>query len=113
MGQSKDQTLKERLFEHDLSGEGTSTFFRNIGAVLGYRPERGTLVGKSNQNNYAFTYEDKIKIVSWIDGNIRVCWRETKPCYLDGYEKYLIQKLYPLLKFKTQSPEIQATERNT
>ena len=97
VGQSKI-SLEKRLIWQDLSGKkGHSTFFRSIGAVLDYSPERGSLVGKKNQNNYVFTDEDKKEIVNWIETHIRIRWRETEPCILDDCEKYLIQILYPLL----------------
>ena len=98
VGKAKRQSLKERLVRQDLSGErGSSTFFRSIGAVLGYKPEYGSLVGKKNKNNYVFTDEDKKIIVNWIDTFIRVRWRETETSALDECEKHLIQNLYPLL----------------
>ena len=100
VGRAKKQTLKVRLIEQDLSGKGNSTFFRGIGAVLGYRPKRGSLYGKINQNNYVFTEDDKLKTVNWIDTFIQVRWCKTEPSVIDVCEKYLIQNLYPLLNEK-------------
>ena len=98
VGKAKRQSLKERLVRQDLAGEGgSSTFFRSIGAVLGYKPEFGSLVGKQNNYNYVFTEEDKKKIVNWIDTFIRVRWIETEVSALDEREKQLIQSLCPLL----------------
>src|SRR5947209_2881242 len=40
------RSLQGRLIEQDLWHRNPSTFFRGIGAILGYRPAVGSLVGK-------------------------------------------------------------------
>ena len=52
------KSLKKRL-NQELRAKGHGTFFRSLGAVLGYTPEKGSLVGKRNQNNYRFSKEDE------------------------------------------------------
>ena len=111
VGQSKI-SLEKRLIWQDLSGQkGHSTFFRSIGAVLDYRPEQGSLVGKKNPYNYVFTDEDKKEIVNWINTHIRIRWRETEPYVLDDCEKYLIQNLYPLLNLKHNPRKCELLEK--
>ena len=45
------KSLAKRLIEQDLTHKNPSTVFRGLGALLGYRPIRGSLHGKKNQNN--------------------------------------------------------------
>ena len=101
VGQAQCQSLRTRLIQQDLSGIGNSTFFRGVGAILGYRPESGSLHGKKNQNNYVFTQDDKKKIVDWIDTFIQIRWHViTETNVINDCEKHLINELYPLLNWK-------------
>src|SRR4051794_32840843 len=59
------RSLFERLVQQDLRHCHPSSFFRGIGAVLGYRPPIGSLVGLRNQNNYKFSKDDTDAIVTW------------------------------------------------
>ena len=51
LGEATGQTLRRRFFRNELRGHGHGTFFRSLGAVLGYRPPAGSLLGKANQRN--------------------------------------------------------------
>ncbi|GGG66216.1 GIY-YIG nuclease family protein [Epilithonimonas arachidiradicis] len=93
VGKAQGQTLKERL-NQELFAKGHGTFFRSIGAVLGYLPEAGSLHGKSNQNNYKFIKEDQKKIIFWIENNLEIAVFKTSNF---EEEKHLICKLKPLL----------------
>lgn len=97
IGKAKDQTLKERLYEQELNAIGHGTFFRSIGAVLGYRPEKGSLANKKNKCNYKFSPEDTKKIISWIKNNLEVSWVEVNRDF--SIEKQLIQTHFPLLNW--------------
>ncbi len=112
LGKAKTQTLGERLIEQDLSGKGPSSFFRSIGAVLGYKPGRGSLVGKSNQNNYVFTAQDKRKIIDWIDCCIRVRWHAIPEAeFIDCCEKHLIKNLCPLLNLNNNPKKFEPLKK--
>jgi hypothetical protein len=74
IGDATGQTLKKRFLRNELRGRGHGTFFRSIGAVLGYRPLVGSLVGKANQRNYRFSPTDTVAIVEWINDNLEVSW---------------------------------------
>ena len=65
-------SLFERLIQQDLRHKSPSTFFRGIGAVLGYRPPSGSLVGKSNQKNYGFSPADTRAIIAWNQEHLSV-----------------------------------------
>jgi hypothetical protein len=73
------QSLQKRLIQQDLYHNSPSTFFRGLGAVLGYRPPRGSLVGKKNQNNYKFSGPDTLAIVAWIESHLSVGVIEEAP----------------------------------
>lgn len=74
IGEATGQTLAKRFLGNELRGRGHGTFFRSIGAVLGYRPPVGSLIGKGNQRNYRFSAEDTLAIVRWINVNLEVAW---------------------------------------
>jgi len=65
-------SLRKRLFEQDLRHKSPATFFRGLGAVLGFRPQPGSLVGKRNKRNYKFSSADTNAIIEWINANISV-----------------------------------------
>jgi len=67
------QSLNSRLGQ-ELRAKGHGTFFRSIGAVLGFTPEKGSLIGKRNQNNYKFSKINEQKIIKWINENLLVNW---------------------------------------
>lgn len=89
-------SLHERLLEQDLRHGRPSTFFRGIGAILGYRPQSGSLNGMSNQNNYKFSTSDTAEINRWMAANLSVNWVEESPA-LASFEKALIRAHQPLV----------------
>lgn len=91
-----NRNLKKRLLRNELRGEGHGTFFRSLGAILGFKPPKGSLVGKVNSYNYKFSSEDQGLIVSWIDNNLLVNWIELKEG-LKQTEALLIETIKPLL----------------
>lgn len=90
------QSLRKRFLGQELRARGHGTFFRSIGAVLGYRPEPGSLLNKKNQNNYTFSQDDEKKIIKWINQNLIVNWIATEGD-LKGIENKLIKEHLPLL----------------
>ncbi|SFN53767.1 GIY-YIG nuclease family protein [Salegentibacter flavus] len=89
------KSLRKRL-NQELRAKGHGTFFRSIGAVLGYVPEKGSLVGKRNQNNYRFAKGDEKKIIAWINENLRVNWVQLEED-LSSFEAVLLNEQLPLL----------------
>ena len=94
IGEAKNN-LRRRLGQ-ELLANGHGTFFRSLGAVIGYRPARGSLADKANKNNYTFVPDDEAAIIRWITDNLEVSWLE-----LDGdvheTEVRLIHESGPLL----------------
>lgn len=90
------QSLKKRFLGQELRANGHGTFFRSIGAVLGYRPIPGSLREKKNKNNYAFSKQDELKIIKWINANLLVNWIAFNGS-LNGIENELIREYVPLL----------------
>lgn len=99
LGEATGQTLRRRFLGNELRGHGHGTFFRSIGAVLGYRPPVGSLVGKANPRNYRFSPADTALIVDWINAHLEVSWT----AFADGIhasEVTLIRKHTPLLNLR-------------
>jgi hypothetical protein len=92
------QSLNKRLMQ-ELRAKGHGTFFRSLGAVLGYTPPKGSLVGKRNQNNYKFSLSDQNAIIAWINEHLLINWIATEPEML-SIEKNLIQGQKPLLNLQ-------------
>jgi len=89
------RSIEKRLGQ-ELWAKGHGTFFRSLGAVLGFRPEPGSLVGKMNQSNYRFSIKDEESIVKWIHNNLLINWIEISDS-LNMYEDQLIKTHLPLL----------------
>ncbi len=88
-------SLYRRMLLQELRAVGHGTFFRSIGAVLGFCPPANSLLNKKNKRNYTFSPEDEAKIIHWINKNLLVNWVQTgEPL---KYEKHLIEKYLPLL----------------
>lgn len=90
------QSLYKRFLNQELRAKGHGTFFRSIGAVLGFKPLKGSLKNKSNKRNYKFSQSDELKIIDWINKNLIVNWVEFQESF-DEFETTLIQRYLPLL----------------
>lgn len=93
----KGDSLRERLWEEELNHKRPATFFRGIGAVLDYLPPKGSLIGKSNQNNFKFSPEDTEAIKEWMRRSLQVKWVALEPAKILEIEKSLISKYRPLM----------------
>ncbi|WP_458040931.1 MULTISPECIES: GIY-YIG nuclease family protein [Bacteria] len=93
------QSLSRRFVGQELRGRGHGTFFRSIGALLGYRPPTGSLIGKGNTRNYRFAPADNQAIVDWINANLLVNWVEFSGAHAVE-ELKLIRKHLPLLNLQ-------------
>src|SRR5690606_16978045 len=49
LGKAEGQTFRKRLLGQELRAKGHGTFFRSIGAVLGFCPEKGSLLAYKNK----------------------------------------------------------------
>ncbi|MEQ1554912.1 MAG: GIY-YIG nuclease family protein [Ferruginibacter sp.] len=96
-------SLKKRFLNQELRAKGHGTFFRSIGAILGYRPIKGSLTTKKNKRNYKFEQSDEKKIVEWINKNLKVNWIELDNNY-EEIETELITKYKPLINL-AKNPE--------
>lgn len=90
------RSLKARLFGQELRAKGHGTFFRSLGAMLGYLPPKGSLLNKINKRNYRFSKDDEHKIINWINMNLIVNWIEFHG-NVEDVESVLIPKYLPLL----------------
>ncbi len=94
IGKAEGQTLRERLAQ-ELELKSPGTFFRSIGCVLKYFPIKGHLKGKSNQNNFKFSTEDKSEIIEWLRNNVELSISKYTGDF--NIESKLIGKYCPLL----------------
>jgi len=90
------KNLNRRMLNQELRAKGHGTFFRSLGAVLGYRPKRGSLIHKLNKRNYKFEPEDELRIMEWVNDNLLVHW-VVHNSDLNDLETSLIRKYKPLL----------------
>lgn len=90
------RSLRRRLIEQDLLHRAPSTFFRGLGAILGFRPPPGSLLGRANQNNYRFSASDTSTIIDWIRQHLWVSWVQAEPA-IEEVEKSSIRRYYPIL----------------
>ncbi len=90
------QSLNKRMLNQELRAKGHGTFFRSLGAVLGFRPPFNSLADKKNKRNYKFSLTDEAKIIEWINENLLVNWIEQASGLEEG-ETALILEYKPLL----------------
>ncbi len=93
----KATSLKSRMLGNELRGRGHGTFFRSIGAVLGYRPLAGSLAARVNKYNFSFMKPDRAAIVQWINANLEISWIELPLEEVRSVETELITMHTPLL----------------
>lgn len=104
----RNPSLSRRLSKYDLNGEGDSTFFCSIGAVLGYRPQPGSLIGMKDQNNFRYSREDKQKIVTWIDQHLSVAWQVLSEAEANEFEAPVIRLVRLLLNITHNPSRLQS-----
>ncbi len=90
-------SLRKRLAAQDLRHAGPSTFFRGLGAILGYRPPIGSLKGKKNQNNYQFNEAGRRAVADWIERHLSVRWIAAEAESAGALEPLVIGELRPPL----------------
>lgn len=91
--------LYERFWKQELNAEGHGTFFRSIGAMLGYLPPKGSLLGKETRN-YKFSSDDELLIKKWMEDNLVVNCISLEKKHLDELEQKYIIQYRPLLNIK-------------
>lgn len=91
------QSLKKRFLGQELRARGHGTFFRSAGAMLGFRPVQGSLIGKGNTRNYRFSANDEREIIAWLNANTVVSWIEYPAEQQRIAEGALISQQLPLL----------------
>ncbi|SHJ22360.1 GIY-YIG nuclease family protein [Flavobacterium terrae] len=96
------QSLKKRLDE-ECRGKRHGTFFRGIGALINLKPPKGSLIGKSNSNNYKFNQSDSIKIINWMNENLLFNYLKAEK-NIDYIERDLIKHFQPILN-STHNPK--------
>lgn len=93
-------SLRKRAYEQELRHRNPATFFRSLGAALGFTPPAGSLAGKKNQSNYKFSNEDTQAIITWLDTHVTVAVIEVEKELIPSVEGGLISSLQPLLNIQ-------------
>jgi hypothetical protein len=96
------KSLKKRM-EQECRGKSHGTFFRGIGALIDLKPPKGSLIGKSNSNNYKFSPSDSIKIVDWMNENLLFNYFKAEK-NIEFVERDLIKHFQPILN-TTHNPK--------
>lgn len=100
------ESLSRRFLNQELRAKGHGTFFRSIGAVLGFRPPKGSLTTKANKRNYKFSTTDEQKIIKWINDNLQVNWVDFSGDF-ESLETELITKYRPLINLAKNPSALQ------
>jgi hypothetical protein len=89
-----DVSLAARVWHEECQHRRPGTFFRSVGAMLGFRSPKGG-------RNYEFASGDKQFVIGWIAKNLRVAWDTNGPVgsQFDG-EQALIKRFAPLLNLQ-------------
>jgi hypothetical protein len=86
-----DKSLLVRVWEQECQHKRPGTFFRSVGAMLGYMSPQG---GK----NFEFARDDKTRVIEWIASRLLVAWGVTPaPGSHLITERALIKQHAPLL----------------
>lgn len=91
------KNLRKRLWEEELHAKRPATFFRSIGAMLGFLPPKGSL--SLNSSNYKFSPEDNNMIINWMGKSLLINFIEYNG-KLDNIEKFLINKYQPIINIE-------------
>ena len=93
----KADKLRKRLWMEELNLKGPATFFRGIDTILDYLPPKGSLIDRSNQNNFVFSPEDTEAIKKWMRQSLLVNWIRVEQTRTIDVENALIKKYQPLM----------------
>jgi hypothetical protein len=105
IGKAEMKTLRDRFLKQELRAKGHGTFFRSVGAMLGFTPLPGSLKDKRNKKNYKFTKADESKIIDWMNANLEASWIKFDDLFI--IEKYLIEMHRPLLNIESNPQKFQ------
>jgi hypothetical protein len=89
-----DGSLAARVWHAECLHRRPGTFFRSVGAMLGFRSPRGG-------RNYEFAPADKQVVIGWIARNLRVAWQSSDSVGSQFIgEQDLIRRFKPLLNLQ-------------
>lgn len=100
-----DTSLFTRVWEQECLHKRPGTFFRSVGAMLGYRSPKGG-------RNYEFGNSDKQEIIRWINDYLLVVWNESAVSGSHRQtERALIQHFQPLLNIQNNPRKFAELQR--
>jgi len=101
--------LKQRLMQ-ELYAVGHGTFFRSIGAVLGFLPPQGSLSDKKNKYNYKFSSVDNETIIRIMKENFIINYIKTATRN-EELEKKLIEQYKPIINIENNPNKLEFVEK--
>lgn len=100
-----DVSLFVRVWEQECQHRRPGTFFRSVGAMLGYRSPKGG-------RNYEFSAGDRQAVIDWILANLVVSWTsESVAGSHRESEAELIRRYMPLLNLQGNPAKLAELER--
>lgn len=99
--------LRTRLWGSELHCQKPATFFRSIGAILGFTPKPGSL--PSNSRNYKFSKDNQMLIEQWMEEHLLVNFISFNS-NLEDIEKQLIVSYKPILNLRDNPYKIHELE---
>lgn len=106
IGISKDN-LRTRLWKSELHCHKPATFFRSIGAILGFTPVAGSL--QSSSRNFKFSKEDQLLIEQWMADHLLVNFIPYNS-NIEDIEKQLIVNYKPIINLRDNPHKIHELE---
>lgn len=91
------KSLRKRLWKQELNQKGHATFFRSIGAILGFLPQKSR---SYSSRNYKFSKEDTEQIREWMRKSLLVNYITYAASDIESVERLLIKKYRPVVNIK-------------
>lgn len=100
-----DVSLARRVYEEECQHRRPGTFFRSVGAMLGYRSPTGG-------RNYEFAPADKAAVIAWISKHLRAAWSSDPAVGSHRTtEQALIRQFMPLLNLQGNPRKLAELQR--
>jgi hypothetical protein len=106
-----EESLRRRAYEEELRHRRAATFFRSLGAALGYLPPSGSLRDKANKKNYRFSTSDTQQILAWIDAHLKTAAIPLPTAAIEEAERRVIVASRPLFNLQNNPLALEVLKR--
>ena len=97
---NNSSNIKNELF-NKCNGTDSGNFLKRLGALLDFKPPKGSLVGKTEIENFEFSVEDKSKIREWIYDNLFFNYIVLEEDQMEAFKEHLVIQLSPVLNVQS------------